>query len=59
VHPSEIMTVLTHFQQSRYRHFKVYYTQYVQVYLRREFSTLTSPDAYPELTLHHVNQRFR
>jgi hypothetical protein len=40
--PSEIMTILIHFHQSHYRTFKAYYTEYVQVYLRREFPHLVS-----------------
>jgi hypothetical protein len=40
--PSEIMTLLIHFHQSCYRTFKHYYTQYVQVFLRREFPRLLS-----------------
>ena len=30
LHPSEIMTILIWFQQSRYRTFKAFYTQHVQ-----------------------------
>jgi transposase len=39
---SEMMTIVIHFHPARYRDFKTYYTQYVQVYLRREFPTLIS-----------------
>src|SRR4051812_17612384 len=39
---SELMTILIHFHQSQYRTFKAYYTQHVQVYLRREFPDLVS-----------------
>jgi hypothetical protein len=39
---SEIMTLLIHFHQSHYRHFKAYYQQHVQRYLRSEFPGLVS-----------------
>lgn len=39
---SEIMTLLIHFHQSRYRDFKSYYTQHDQAYLRSEFPHLVS-----------------
>jgi hypothetical protein len=39
---SEMMTIVIHFHQARYRDFKTYYTQYVQVHLEREFPTLIS-----------------
>jgi hypothetical protein len=39
---SEIMTILIYFHQMRYRDFKTYYTQFVQVYLRGEFPGLVS-----------------
>src|SRR5256885_6728428 len=39
---SEIMTIVIHFHQSGYRTFKAYYTEYVQVHLRREFPRLVS-----------------
>lgn len=42
LHPSEIMTILILFQQSGYRTFKGFYTQYVQVHLRAEFPQLVS-----------------
>src|SRR5690242_19498291 len=35
--PSEIMTIMILFQQSGYRTFKGFYTQYVQTQLRAEF----------------------
>jgi DDE family transposase len=44
--PSEIMTILILFQQSGYRTFKGFYTQYVQTQLRAEFPQLVS---YPRL----------
>ncbi|HLZ63601.1 MAG TPA: ABC transporter substrate-binding protein, partial [Ktedonosporobacter sp.] len=37
---SEVMTLLIHFHQSHYRHFKAYYTEHVQIYLRSEFPHL-------------------
>src|SRR5260221_10317421 len=46
---SEVMTLLIHFNQSQYRHFKAYYTQYVQVHLRREFPALVSYNRFVEL----------
>jgi len=39
---SEIMTILIHFHQSHYRHFKAYYTEYVLERLRGEFPGLVS-----------------
>jgi hypothetical protein len=42
LHPSEIMTIIIHFHQSRYRDFKTCYTRYVQVYLCSEFPNLVS-----------------
>lgn len=47
---SEIMTLLIYFHQMRYRDFKTYYTQFVQVYLRSEFPTLVSYQRFVELT---------
>lgn len=46
---SEIMTLLIHFHQMRYRDFKTYYTQHVQVYLRSEFPHLVSYNRFVEL----------
>ena len=40
--PSEIMTLLILFHQQRYRDFKTFYTQHVQVHLRSEFPTAPS-----------------
>jgi hypothetical protein len=37
---SEVMTIMIHFHQSHYRHFKAYYTEYLQVRLRSEFPQL-------------------
>jgi len=48
--PSEIMTILIYFHQMRYRDFKTYYTQFVQVYLRTEFPNLVSYNHFVELT---------
>lgn len=39
---SEIMTIMIWFHQSNYRHFKAYYTEYVQVHLKTEFPNLVS-----------------
>jgi hypothetical protein len=39
---SEVMTILIHFHQSHYRHFKAYYTEHVLVHLRAEFPGLVS-----------------
>ena len=49
LHPSEIMTILILFQQSHYRTFKAYYTEYVQRHLRSEFPTLVSYQRFVEL----------
>lgn len=46
---SEIMTILIHFHQARYRDFKTYYTQHVQVYLRAEFPKLCSYTRFVQL----------
>ena len=50
LHPSEIMTILILFQQSGYRTFKGFYTQYVQIHLRSEFPHLVSYQRFVELT---------
>ena len=44
------MTILIYFHQMRYRDFKTYYTQFVQVYLRSEFPCLVSYSRFVELT---------
>lgn len=49
LHPSEIMTVLIHFHHSQYRHFKAYYTEYVQNHLHGEFPKLVSYNRFVEL----------
>jgi len=49
LHPSEIMTIAILFQQSGYRTFKAFYTQYVQVHLRGEFPQLVSYTRFVEL----------
>lgn len=46
---SEIMTILIHFHQARYRDFKSYYTQYVQQYLQPEFPKLVSYNRFVQL----------
>lgn len=49
LHPSEIMTIAIRFQQSHYRTFKAFYTEYVQVHLRSEFPQLVSYTRFIEL----------
>jgi hypothetical protein len=49
MHPSEMMTIVILFQQSHYRTFKAYYTEYVQCHLRSEFPTLVSYQRFIEL----------
>jgi hypothetical protein len=49
MHPSEMMTILILFQQSHYRTFKAYYTEYIQRHLRIEFPTLLSYQRFVEL----------
>ena len=47
---SEMMTpVVGHFHQYCFRDFKTYYTQYVEVYLRREFPSLLSYNRFIQL----------
>jgi hypothetical protein len=46
---SEVMTIMIHFHQSHYRHFKAYYTQYVQVRLRSEFPHLVGYGRFVQL----------
>ena len=43
---SEVMTITIHFHRSRYRHFKAYYTGYVQEHLRSEFPRLVSYEPF-------------
>jgi DDE family transposase len=49
LHPSEMMTIVIFFHHMRYRDFKTYYTQFVQVYLRAEFPHLVSYNRFVEL----------
>lgn len=49
MYPSEMMTLMILFQQSHYRTFKAYYTEYVQRHLRSEFPTLVSYTRFVEL----------
>jgi DDE family transposase len=49
LHPSELMTIAILVQQSGYRTFKAFYTQYVQVHLRAEFPHLVSYNRFIEL----------
>jgi len=46
---SEMMTIVIHFHQARYRDFKTYYTQYVKVYLRQAFPKLISYGRFIQL----------
>jgi len=46
---SEIMTLLILFHQSSYRHFKAFYTEYVQQHLRNEFPRLVSYNRFVRL----------
>ena len=46
---SEIMTIVIHFHQSRYRDFKSYYTEHVVKHLSREFPELVSYSRFVEL----------
>ena len=46
---SEIMTIVIHFHQARYRDFKTYYTEYVLVYLQNEFPQLVGYTRFVEL----------
>ena len=46
---SEIMTIMIHFHQSRYRDFKSYYTRHVQEHLRSEFPELVSYERFVAL----------
>ena len=45
---SEVMTIIVHFHQSNYRHFKAYYTKYVMIHLRSEFPNLVSYNRFVE-----------
>jgi hypothetical protein len=49
MYPSEMMTILILFQQSHYRTFKAYYTEYVQRHLCSEFPTQVSYQRFVEL----------
>jgi hypothetical protein len=49
LHPSEIMTIASLFQQSHYRTFKAYYTRHVQQHLREEFPQVVSYSRFVEL----------
>ncbi len=46
---SEVMTIIIHFHQSNYRHFKAYYTEHVMVHLQSEFPHLVSYNRFVEL----------
>lgn len=47
--PSEVMTILIHFHQVRFRDFKTYYVVYVLGHLRREFPHAVSYQRFVEL----------
>ena len=49
LHPSEIMTIVILFQESGYRTFKGFYTQYVQTHLQGEFPHLLSDTRFVAL----------
>jgi hypothetical protein len=49
LHPSEIMSILIHFHQARFRDFKTYYTGYVLAHLRGAFPQLVSYNRFVEL----------
>jgi len=46
---SEMMTIVVHFHQRRYRDFKTYYIEYVSQQLQREFPTLLSYGRFIQL----------
>jgi hypothetical protein len=46
---SEMMTIVIHFHQQRFRDFKTYYTQYVMQHLQGEFPTLLSYSRFIQL----------
>src|SRR5215216_6167987 len=49
LYASEIMTILIHFHQARYRDFKTYYKQHVQQHLQADFPQLVSYGRFVEL----------
>ena len=49
MYPSEMMTIVILFQQSHYRTFKAYYTEYVHRHLCSEFPTLVSYSRFVEV----------
>jgi len=46
---SEVMTIIVHFHQSNYRHFKHYYQKYVRQYLKDYFPKSVSYNRFVEL----------
>ena len=46
---SEVLTIVIHFHQSNHKTFKQYYTDYVSVYLGKDFPGLTSYGRFVEL----------
>jgi Transposase DDE domain len=54
LHPTEIMTILMLFQESGYRTFKGFYTQYVQTQLHSDFPGLVSYTRFVDLMPHFL-----
>ena len=50
LHPSEVMTILVHFHQKRYKNFKAYYQDYVCCQLRWAFPNLVSYSRFVQLS---------
>jgi hypothetical protein len=46
---SEVMTIVIHFHQARFRDFKTYYIEHVMKHLRREFPKLVAYNRFVEL----------
>lgn len=49
MYPSEIMTIIIAFHNSNYRCFKVFYTEFIQCYYRKEFPALLSYTRFVEM----------
>ena len=49
---SEIITIIIHFHQMRFQDFKSYYTQYVQVHLRKDFPDQVSYNRFVPLMVY-------
>ncbi len=50
LHPSEVMTILVHFHQKRYKNFRAYYQDYVCCELRWAFPNLVSYSRFVQLS---------